>query len=160
MKGWFMEDFAPGDHWGIGSHHFTREAILSFNRRFDPIGFHVDDAAAANSPYGRITAAGLHTACGWMVCYLRHNHAVQAELARQGLPGPGLGPSPGFRNMKWPKPVYAGDTVTYSGTVKSVRAMKSRPGWGLMSGLHQGHNQHGELVFAYEGLVLVQARTV
>lgn len=160
MKGWFMEDFAPGDHWGIGSHHFTREAILSFNRRFDPIGFHVDDAAAANSPYGRITAAGLHTACGWMVCYLRHNHAVQAELARQGLPVPELGPSPGFRNMKWPKPVYAGDTVIYSGTVKSVRAMKSRPGWGLMSGLHQGHNQHGELVFAYEGLVLVQARTV
>lgn len=158
MRGWFLEDFAPGDNWVIGSHHFTREAILGFNRRFDPIGFHIDDEAAARSPYGRITAAGLHTACGWMVCYLNHARQIHAELAAHGMPVPEQGPSPGFKNMKWPRPVYAGDTVTYAGTVKSTRLMASRPGWGLMFGLHQGHNQHDELVFAYEGVVLVQAR--
>ena len=43
-----------------------------------------------------------------------------------------LGPSPGFRELKWLKPVYVGDTITYATEVVEKRASNSRPGWGLI----------------------------
>ena len=64
-----------------------------------------------------------------------------------------LGPSPGFSNLKWLKPVYAGDTITYRSTVTAKRASASRPGWGLVFHHNTATNQHGEEVFAFDGMV-------
>ena len=55
-----------------------------------------------------------------------------------------MGPSPGFRDLKWLKPVYAGDTCTYASEVVAARASNSRPGWGLLTVRNTGTNQHGE----------------
>ncbi len=38
-------------------------------------------------------------------------------------PQPEFGPSPGFRNLKWLKPVYAGETVRYTRTWLDHRAL-------------------------------------
>ena len=54
-----------------------------------------------------------------------------------------LGPSPGFRELKWLKPVYVGDTVTYSTEIVDKRASNSRPGWGLMSIRNTGRQPEG-----------------
>ena len=40
-------------------------------------------------------------------------------------PRPTFGPSPGFQNMRWPKPVFAGETVRYSRTAIGHRRLLS-----------------------------------
>ncbi len=88
--------------------------------------------------------SGWHTAAIWMKLMVAHRRRVEAGM---GAGAPRLGPSPGFRNLKWLKPVFAGDTVTYSSTVIDKRASASRPGWGLVFHRNEGVNQKGEPVF-------------
>jgi acyl dehydratase len=44
-----------------------------------------------------------------------------------------LGPSSGFRELKWLNPVHAGDTVSYQTEIVRARILSSRPGWGRYS---------------------------
>jgi acyl dehydratase len=67
-----------------------------------------------------------------------------------------LGPSPGFRDLKWLKPVYAGDTITYATEVLDTRALSSRPGWGMIFTHNTGVNQHGEPVVSFVSSVFVE----
>ncbi|HST94745.1 MAG TPA: dehydratase, partial [Microvirga sp.] len=69
-----------------------------------------------------------------------------------------LGPSPGFTNLKWLKPVYADDTITYRSTITGARASASRPGWGMAFHHNIGVNQHGQEVFAFDGAVFWERR--
>ncbi|MFD0934264.1 dehydratase, partial [Methylobacterium trifolii] len=69
---------------------------------------------------------------------------------------PMLGPSPGFRNMRWLAPVYAGDTLRYRTRLTDKRASASRPGWGLAFAHNTAENQHGTPVFAFDSTVFWQ----
>jgi acyl dehydratase len=69
-----------------------------------------------------------------------------------------LGPSPGFRDLRWHKPVHAGDAVSYASEVIETRPLKSRPGWGLMTMRNTGTNQHGELVISFISTAFVERR--
>ena len=69
-----------------------------------------------------------------------------------------LGPSPGFRELKWLKPVYAGDTITYASEIVEKRVTKSRPGWGIVFARNTGTNQKGELVMSFIGSGFVERR--
>lgn len=148
------EDWVAGRELPLGSYRFERESIVDFARRFDPQPFHLDEAAAAKSPFGRIAASGWHTAAAWMRLMIEaKDRAVAARRAR-GEALPATGPSPGYRDLKWFKPVYAGDTVRYSMTPLGVRPT-SRPGWGIASAANRGVNQFGEPVFAFTSAVFV-----
>ena len=57
---------------------------------------------------------------------------IEAARAR-GEPVGAIGPSLGFRELKWLKPVYVDDTIDYAAEVVETRASASRPGLGLMS---------------------------
>jgi acyl dehydratase len=81
-----------------------------------------------------------------------------AELTARGEPVAALGPSPGFRDLKWLKPVYVGDTITYATEIVAKRASGSRPGWGLISLHNSGINQRGEPVLSFESVVFLQRR--
>jgi acyl dehydratase len=76
----------------------------------------------------------------------------------RGEPVAELGPSPGFRELKWLKPVHVGDTVTYSTEIIETRPSNSRPGWGLMSIRNTGVNQKGEPVISFVSVVFVEGR--
>ena len=154
----WLEDFAAGQHAVYGEHHFTREAVLEFARKYDPQSFHLDDEAAANMHFKRLSASGWHTAAACMKHLAAYNFKLRGEAEARGEPLPALGPSPGFKNLKWPKPVYPGDAVTFSGTITGAREMKSRPGWGLITLTPQGHNQDGDLVFSYDSTVMIACR--
>jgi len=80
-----------------------------------------------------------------------------AQRAR-GAAVAALGPSPGFRELKWLKPVYAGDTVSYTTEIVDKRVSNSRPDWGLMSIRNTGANQNGEPVISFTSVVFVQRR--
>ncbi len=154
MMGLFLEEIELHQRVPLGSYAFTRENMLAYSRKFDPVDFHVDEEAGRASLYGAMTAAGLHVASGWMACFVRTNTAARHVLDAAEKPLPDIGPSPGFKNMKWLKPVYAGDVVTYFTTAIRVRSLASRPGWGMASSYCEGVNQHGILVFSFEGAVM------
>ena len=152
----WWEDFKVGDQAEIGRHTFNEEEIVAFGRQFDPQPFHVDDVAAARGPFGKLAASGWHTAAGWMNCFVASNDRAIAMLKEARRPVPVVGPGAGFTNLKWLKPVYPGDTVAYRSVVTGKRDLASRPQWGIVETLNEGFNQHGELVFSFEGKVLVK----
>lgn len=146
-----FDDLVVGRREDLGSYTFTPAAIIRFARDYDPQPFHVDEAAARASHFGGLVASGWHTAACWMRSLMAHRTRMNTILAADGLQKPRLGPSPGFRNLRWLKPVRAGDTLAFATTLADKRASASRPGWGLAFSHNTGHNQHGELVFSFEG---------
>lgn len=158
MMGLWYDEAELGQSFTLGSYEFTRDNILSFARRYDPQPFHIDDAAAEASPYGALIASGFHTAAAWMKCFVAANQAAAKLREEQGHAVPAPGPSPGFTDMKWLRPIKPGDIVAYSVAITGKRELVSRPAWGLVMSRSEGRNQRGELVFSFEGKVLVARR--
>ncbi len=154
----FFEDIQVGDRRTIGSHTFTAEEIKRFASAYDPQPFHVDEAAAKESHFGGLVASGWHTAAVWMKLNIRAMQQQMQERRAAGIPVARLGPSPGFDDMKWLKPVYAGDTITFEAEIIAKRESRSRPGWGLLSTRNIGRNQAGEETFAFTAHVFVERR--
>jgi acyl dehydratase len=155
----YFDDVAIGVRFDLGRATLTREQIVCFAEAFDPQPFHVDEAAARRGPFGALAASGWQTAALWMRTYLAFYARRVAATQALGLPVPLNGPSPGFREMKWLRPVYAGDTISYSTTVTEKRASASRPDWGLVFTKNQGVDQQGTPVFEFLGSSFLQRRT-
>lgn len=151
----FLEAAPIGAERDLGGHHFTPEAVMAFARAYDPQAFHLDPEAAQHTHFGALCASGWHTAAAWMKRLHITRGRDTAHTAKTGSV-PQLGPSPGFRNMRWLAPVYAGDTIRYSCTLIDKRETASRPGWGLATHQNTGTNQRGEKVFAFTGSVFWQ----
>ncbi len=65
-----LDDLKLGEPFACGRFRLTQAEIVDFAGRFDPQPFHLDEAAAAGSHFGRLCASGLHTqaaAIGLMV---------------------------------------------------------------------------------------------
>ena len=52
----------------------------------------------------------------------------------------------GWDEVRFPKPLFHGDTVHVVTEVIELRESKSRPDAGIVTFLHQAYNQHGDLV--------------
>lgn len=152
----FFDELVIGESYELGSLVFTPEEIVAFARSFDPQPFHMDEEAAKKSSFGALCASGWHTAAGWMAAMVSHRRRQEAALAPSAAPR--LGPSPGFKNLRWLKPVYAGDRITYHSTVADKRASLSRPDWGLFFHHNTGVNQKGETVFSFDGCVFIERK--
>lgn len=150
------EFMTPGWSAEIGKHTFSAEEIIAFAKAFDSQPFHVDAEAAKSSLFGGLCASGWHTASMWMRKQRDYTLNYLAERKKNGLPTAEFGPSPGFENLKWLKPVFAGDTITYFNATTACRESKSRPGWYILSGESKGENQHGETVLTFESAVLLK----
>ena len=145
-----------GDIRDFGRHTFSAEEIKRFALAYDPQPFHLDEEAAKDSLFGALCASGWHTA-SLMMQHLVGAFRREAERAAMaGRTVPRFGPSPGFDNLKWLKPVYAGDTISFSGNVVAKRLTRSRPGWGIVSTEATGTNQNGEMVFTVTTHVFVR----
>ncbi|WP_186419558.1 MaoC family dehydratase [Bosea sp. CS1GBMeth4] len=153
----FFEDLVIGQTHELGSLVFTPEEIVAFARSFDPQPFHMDEEAARRSSFGGLCASGWHTAAGWMAAMVSHRRRQEAALAPGAAPR--LGPSPGFKNLRWLKPVYAGDRITYYSAVADKRPSFSRPEWGLFFHHNTGVNQKGETVLSFDGCVFIERRS-
>ncbi len=154
----YLEDIRIGEKIDLGRHAFGAEEIKSFAARFDPQPFHVDEAAAARSHFGRLCASGWHTAVMLMRLKIAYRQREEIGQRERGEPLAGFGPSPGFRDLKWLKPVYAGDTIAYATEPMETRVSQSRSGWGLLFSLNTGTNQKGELVFSFVSIEFVERR--
>lgn len=154
----FLEDMKAGDRFEVGSFTFTADNIKAFAARFDPQLFHLDEAAAARSHFGALCASGWQTVVVWMPLMVRYRERDDATRRARGEPVARTGPSPGFRDLKWLKPVYAGDTVTYVTELIEARPSASRPDWGLFTIRTTGTNQNGEPVISFVSTGFVERR--
>lgn len=143
----YWEDFPEGEVLDMGSHTFTEEDIVAFARQFDPQPFHVDREAARRSFYGGLIASGWHT------CSVAMRLMVDKYVGKSASLG-----SPGVDNVRWLKPVRAGDTISYRRTTLAVRPSASKPQVGVIQSRWEGYNQDGEKVLSMEGWSLMGRR--
>lgn len=151
-----FDDMTPGPTWTLGRWRVGRDEAIAFARSFDPQPFHIEESAAAASPFGRLSASGWHTAARWMRAMIDARQRAAAAREAAGRPVPPSGPSPGFRDLVWLRPVYAGDELTYW-TRTLERRPTRRPGWGLAVHRNGAVNQHGDPVFEFTSSVFTPA---
>lgn len=154
---WF-DDVVPGAETIIGSHHFTADEIVRYAHAYDPQPFHTDAEAARLTHFGALCASGWHTGAVWMKTMLAHQAREAARAEQAGIPVGKKGPSPGFRNLRWLKPVYAGDVLSYRSTFTDKRPTATRPGWGIVRSHNTAFNAAGEQVFSFDAAVFHQIR--
>lgn len=144
---WYFEDFEVGRTIPVGSCTVSEEEIIDFATRFDPQPFHVDRDAAATSIYGGIIASGWHT------CAMMMRLMVDGFLSEAASMG-----SPGVDEIRWIKPVRAGDTLTVTTTPLEARPSGSKPDRGVVVTMWEAKNQHGELVATVKGMGMFRRR--
>ena len=154
----YFEDIGIGAVLMTGTYAFSADKIKSFANRFDPQLFHVDEEEAARSHFGALCASGWHTASAWMRLYVDYRRAESDDARARGEPIAAHGPALGFRDLKWFKPVYAGDVIDYKSEVAELRASGSRPGFGLMTIRTTGINQNGVTVITFVSTTFVERR--
>ena len=150
------EFFGIGHTITLGSHKFEPEAIKAFAKKYDPQPFHVDEEAAKKSVFGRLCASGWHTAATWMKYNVRTGKNFAGQTWKGPGPRPEFGPSPGFRNLRWLKPVYAGETIRFTRTGVGHRPLATKPGWRLLTIMCEAFDSSGDKVLEFESSVLVK----
>jgi acyl dehydratase len=145
---YFWEDLSPGMTLELGSVTVERDEVIRFASQYDPQLFHLDDAAAARSIFGKLSASGWHT------CSMAMGLAARNFLCHAACLG-----SPGLDKLKWIKPVYPGDTLALRQRIVESRPLKSRPDVGLARLLWEMFNQHGEQVLLMDTQVMFRRRT-
>jgi len=156
----FFEEIEIGHRREIGAYTFTAESIKTFAAKFDPQRFHLDEEEGKNSLFGGLAASGWHVGSVCMKLLVADGQRQAREAAARGEAVAVWGPSPGFRDLRWLKPVLAGDTITFASEVESLRTSEKRPEWGILQARNTGINQRGELVFSLLATAFVPRRNV
>jgi len=143
---WF-DDFAVGDRFATAETAITEAMIVDFARVYDPQPFHVDVAAAATSIYGGLIASGFQTlALGFRLVW---DTGILAAAS--------LG-SPGFDELRWLKPVRAGDRLHVEAEAVGVAPSRSKPDRGIVRIAYRYLNQDGEPVLTCAMMHLLRRR--
>jgi acyl dehydratase len=144
----YFEDIEVGRSASFGRYEVTRDEVIAFASKYDPQPFHLDDAVAAETHFGRLSASGWHT-CAMTMAMLVENLKENRQA--------GLG-SPGVDQLRWIKPVYPGDTLRCASTVLEKRRSKSRPEMGIFKSSLTVFNQHDEPVMSMVSNGLIRVR--
>lgn len=142
-----FEDLAEGEVITLGRITVTRDMILTFAREFDPLPFHLDEKAARKSLLGGLAASGWQTAA--LSLRLLNDAFLGAVASAGGL---------GFSDLKWRKPLLAGDTISGTATISALRRSRSRPQWGIATIDFDIRNQRDDTVMTMKLANLIDTR--
>jgi len=136
MAGLFYEQFELGQKF---SHDIRRTVTETDNILFttlthNPAAIHLDAEAAKNSPYGQVIMNSVFT-LGLMVGVSVGDTTLGTTVANLG-----------WDEVRFPKPVFVGDTLRGETEVMEKRESKSRPETGIVLFKHTAYNQRDELV--------------
>lgn len=145
----FYEDLRMGTVRKFGQYEVSREEVIDFATKYDPQPFHLDDAAAAETHFGRLSASGWHT------CSMTMRMMVD-DMADN--PSAGLG-SPGIDQLRWKKPVFPGDTLRCETELIEKRRSASRPEMGIFKSRVRTFNQNDEIVLEMVSNALIRTRS-
>lgn len=143
-----LEDFAAGQTFALGPRTITTDEIIAFAQEFDPQPFHVDEEAARNSVLGGLAASGWHSTC------LLTRLMCDAVLMRSAVLG-----SSGMDEVKWLRPVLAGDALSGEMRITEARPSVSKPGIGIVTFESFLAGQDGERRTELKGMVFVRRRS-
>ncbi|MGK4584056.1 MaoC family dehydratase [Kitasatospora sp. HPMI-4] len=134
---YYFEDFTAGDDFDLGTVSLTEREIIEFGTRWDPQPFHVDPEQAAGSPYGSLIASGWQTASMFMRRY------VDGLLSDSACAG-----SPGVDEIRYIRPVRAGDQLTAKVYVLGTGPSFGRPSTGIVKPRCTLEDTDGQVVFS------------
>jgi acyl dehydratase len=131
----YLDDLRIGQKFASAGMTLTESMIVDFAAMYDPQPFHIDAVAAQHGPFAGLIASGFQT----LALSFRLLHMT-------GLTeGGGVGGS-GIDEMRWPRPVRPGDTLTVEAEIKDIRISKRDPERATVSLAYATFNQHGECV--------------
>ena len=142
---WF-DDLALGMRFKSGQVQITESDIKRFAAEYDPQPMHLDEEAAAKTPFKGLAASGWHTA------------AIAMNLAVQIRP---FGPHPligmGVDELRWMAPVRANDILHLEGEVIGLTPSRTKP-QGIALVKWTAVNQKGEAVYTFPPIAIVPRR--
>ena len=130
------------DEWQIGDtveHAITRtvtetDNLLMSTLTHNPQPMHLDIEAAKASEFGQILVNSCFT----------FSLVVGVSVADTTLGT--LVANLGFDEVRFPKPVFYGDTLSFESECLDLRESKSRPNAGIVTWEHRATNQRSEIV--------------
>ena len=130
------------DEWQVGERveHSVRRTVTETDNvlistlTHNPQPLHLDHEAAAHSEFGRPLVNSIFT-FGLMI-------GVSVEDTTLGT----LVANLGYDALKFPRPVFVGDTLRSTSECIAVRESRSRPNAGIVTWAHRSFNQRDELV--------------
>jgi acyl dehydratase len=138
---WYADDLAVGDWMDLGEVTVSRDEIIEFARRFDPLPIHLD---AVGSRFGDVIASGIHTM------------ALYSSLAsRAYIPRLALVAGKGLDRLRLPNPVFPGAVLTGSADIVDVVPQPKHADVHCLSTLV---DQHGKVVMSFVGITVVRRR--
>lgn len=140
-----FEDMTPGDRLTGAPVSVDRDELVAFARRWDPLPFHVDEAAGM-AAFGSLTAPGLFMLAikQALVHALPERHAVIASL--------------GYDEVRFLAPVRPGDELRLTREWVSRRESRSKPDRGVVVVRFTLTNQADEVVLSHLDTILVRRR--
>jgi acyl dehydratase len=136
MAGLYFEDFAIGMAF---DHPWTRTVTEADNILFtamtmNPQPLHLDAEFAAKTEFGRPLVNSIFT-LGLMIGISVNDTTLGTTIGNLGM-----------TEVRFPKPVFHGDTLKARTTVVAKRESRSRPDAGIVEFEHSATNQRGEVV--------------
>jgi acyl dehydratase len=136
MRGLYYEEFEIGR---VIEHALRRTVTEMDNTLFsclthNPQPLHIDHEFASKTEWGKPLVNSLFT-LGLMIGISVNDTTLGTTIANLGM-----------TDVKFPSPVFHGDTIRVTTEVMTKRESKSRPDAGLVEFQHRAFNQRGELV--------------
>lgn len=145
MAGRWFEQFVDGE---VIAHDTRRTVTETDNVIFttlsmNPAAIHLDHDYSSRTEFGKPLMNSVFT-LGLVVGLTIADTTLGTTVGNLG-----------FEEVKFPKPVFAGDTIRAETTVLAKRESKSRPTQGIVTFIHRGINQRGEVVCECRRLALM-----
>ncbi len=136
MPGLYFEEFSVGQTFDHPIRRTVTETdnVLVTTLTHNPASLHLDAEYMKDTEFGRPIINSCLT-LGLMV-------GISVNDTTHGTTVANLG----WDEVRFPKPLFPGDTVRISTEVLDLRESKSRPDNGIVTFRHRAYNQHDELV--------------
>ena len=136
MAGLWFDELSVGQTFDHAIRRTVTETdnLLFSTLTHNPAALHLDAEAMKDSDYGRIIVNSTFT-LGLMVGVSVGDTTLGTAIANLG-----------WDEVRFPAPVFIGDTLRIETEVADLRESKSRPNAGIVTFLHRAYNQRGELV--------------
>ena len=136
MAGLYFEEFTVGRMF---EHPWTRtvtemDNVLYSSLTMNVQPLHIDEEFASKTEFGQRIVNSLFT-LGLMIGITVNDTTLGTTVANLGM-----------TDVRFPKPVFHGDTIRVRTKVLSLRESKSRPTAGIVEFGHTAINQRGEVV--------------
>jgi acyl dehydratase len=150
MAGLYFEQFSVGQTF---VHEIRRtvtdmDNILFSSLTCNPAAVHIDHEYAKSTEFGKPLMNSIFT-LGLVIGLSVQDTTLGTTVGNLGM-----------EETKFPRPVFAGDTLRAESKVVAVRASKSRPTQGIVTLEHRGFNQRDEEVVFCRRNALMMRRPV